>query len=313
MKRSHVIAGLALLFALLGVHSAQAQSPDFKYFNETKHNVQGEFWAYYQSVPGAEFLFGYPLTEEFESKDGMHVQYFQRARFEFHPELPAGQRIRLTPLGELLHQEGGVQLNINNQMACREYPQTGFPVCFAFLEFFDKYGGLAVFGYPISPFEYQDNMIVQYFQNTRLEWHPWKPEGQRVVVGDLGRAYFDVLGEDPAWLEPAQPLNGDFQIISLSIRAFPWKTVATANDTQILFVIVQDQTLSPVKGATGVAKIHWPDGTEDLLPISTNENGVAALSFPVINQPYGGMVNIEVLITYKNLTGETTTSFRIWY
>ena len=313
MKRLQLLAVIALVFALIGAQSVQAQSPDFKYFNETKHNVQNEFWAFYESVPDAEFLFGYPLTEEFTSKDGLHVQYFQRARFELHPELPPGQRVRLTPLGSLTYQPGGVQLNIQNPMACREYTVTGYQVCFAFLEFFDEHGGVGLFGYPISPFEYQDSMIVQYFQNARLEWHPWKPEGQRVVVGDLGRVYFDKLGEDPVWLEPAQPLNGDFQIISLNIRAFPWKTVSTANDTQILFVIVQDQTLSPVAGATGVAKIHWPNGSEDLLPITTNESGIAALSFPVVNQPYGGMVNIEVMITYRNLTGETTTSFRIWY
>ena len=31
--------------------------------------------------------------------DGLRVQYFQRARFEWHPELPQGKRVTLTNLG----------------------------------------------------------------------------------------------------------------------------------------------------------------------------------------------------------------------
>ena len=158
-------------------------------------------------------------------------------------------------------------------------------------------------------------MIVQYFQNGRFEWHPSNPNGQRVVMGDLGSAYFYMAGEDPARLQPASPLNAGTQpqILTLNVRAFPWKAVTNSTDQQSIFVIVQDQTLQPVPNASGVANVHWPTGVEEELSVFTNANGVTTLSLPVANQPYGGLVTIDVLISHGNLTGKTTTSFRIWY
>src|SRR6187551_420534 len=78
-----------------------AQTVDFKYFAETGHNVKGEFLTFYNSNPNALILFGYPITEEFPAKDGVTVQYFQRVRFELHPELPEGQRVSVTLIGTL--------------------------------------------------------------------------------------------------------------------------------------------------------------------------------------------------------------------
>lgn len=69
--------------------------PDRMYFPETGHFVSAGFLAYWKSHGGVE-IFGYPITEEFTEQnpetpagDGSSrtVQYFQRARFEFHPEL----------------------------------------------------------------------------------------------------------------------------------------------------------------------------------------------------------------------------------
>ncbi len=70
----------------------------------------------------------------------------------------------------------------------RHFPETGFTVQFAFLEFFNAYGGLDVFGYPITN-EYVDpltGVTVQYFENSRFEWWPESAPGQRVKLGLLG-------------------------------------------------------------------------------------------------------------------------------
>ncbi len=294
--------------SLISGVSVQAQGGDSYFFDQTKHNVQGVFWAYYQTVPDAETVLGYPITEEFVNRENTLVQYFQRARLE----LRDGE-VRLSPLGALSY-KSGVQLNIDNPLACRNY-ETGFSVCFAFLEFFDEHGGLGLFGYPISPFEYQDNVIVQYFQNGKLEWHPSNPDGLRVVTSDLGLPYFYKAGEDPARLQPAKPLNAGTkpQVLALNVRAFPWKAVTYSTDQQIVFVVVQDQTLQPVAGATGEATVIWTTGEEVKYPLLTDEKGIAALGLPVVNQPYGGLVTIDVRISHGDLAGETTTSFRIWY
>ncbi len=68
------------------------------------------------------------------------------------------------------------------------FPETGYSVQFAFLEFFNAYGGLDVFGYPITN-EYVDpitGITVQYFENARFEWWPNAAPGQRVKLGLLG-------------------------------------------------------------------------------------------------------------------------------
>jgi hypothetical protein len=63
--------------------------PGMQYFDVTGHNVPGDFIAYWAANGGLP-QFGYPLSEVFREKldDGntYEVQYFERARFERHPE-----------------------------------------------------------------------------------------------------------------------------------------------------------------------------------------------------------------------------------
>ncbi|MCJ7433385.1 MAG: hypothetical protein MUO77_07860, partial [Anaerolineales bacterium] len=169
-------------------------------------------------------------------------------------------------------------------------------------------------GYPISSFEYHENMLVQYFEKARLEWRPWTPEAQRVVVSDLGRVYFDKFGEDPGLLTSVPPV-GDIiaQVISIQVRAFVSKAVTLADDQQVLFVIAQDQRGQPVTGAQCASVIHWPNGLTDIRTISTNSNGVGIVNLSFTDQPYGNLIYIDINCDLNGLRGTTTTSFRIWY
>ena len=226
------------------------------------------------------------------------MQYFQRARFEYRADLPEGQRVQLTQLGRETYLSTG-PLNVSNTFACRTYPETGYPVCFAFLEFFDQYGGVSQFGYPISGFEYHENKIVQYFEKARLEWQPWKMEGQRVVVSDLGRMYFDKLGEDIGLLSPVKPLNNtSTDIVNLQVRAFVWKAVTLATDSQLIFVIVQDQNLQPVANASCTTLVHWPDGRAEPTTLTTNTNGVGMVPLSFTSQPYGSLIYTDVAMYF---------------
>ena len=310
IKTGRIFLGLVILFSLLAAVPASAQQGiDFKYFDETGHNVQGEFWVYYQSLANPNSVLGYPLTEQFTNKDNVLVQYFQRGRLEM-----VGGQVRPSALGALTYIPG-VKLNFKNSMSCELYTQTGYSVCFAFLEFFKANGGLGFFGYPISSFEFQDNAIVQYFQNGRMEWRTSNPVGDRVVMTYLGASYFNTVKEDPALLDAVSPLNNTTQteVLSLNVRAFPWKAVTYSSDSQLVFVVVQDQTLQPVRGATGTAKVTWTDGSTQILDVLTGDSGIATLTLPVNNQTYGGLVTVEVNIDRSGLSGHTTTSFRIWY
>lgn len=305
---------LVLLFVLIPAQiPVHAQTGQSRYFSETGHNVTGDFLVFYESNPSAEYIYGYPITEQIPSRDGKTVQYFQRARFELYPDQPEGQRVGLTALGRETYVSMGA-LNVGNSFACRTYTETGFSVCFAFLDFFDANGGTAQFGYPISAFEYHENKIVQYFEHARLEWQPWKPEGARVVISDLGRAHFDKLGEDPALLLPVSPLDNEPVVITeIYVRAFVLKAVTLASDSQSFFVIVQDQNMQPVSGASCTAVVNWPNGAKDSTDLISDGNGVGVIGLAFSNQPYGSLIYTEISCNYNGLIGKTITSFRIWY
>lgn len=70
-----------------------------KRFTELNRFVCYAFLDTYNARGGLE-QFGLPVSN-LENHEGQFVQYFERARFEWHPELPAGSRVTLTDLGRL--------------------------------------------------------------------------------------------------------------------------------------------------------------------------------------------------------------------
>ena len=68
------------------------------YVKETNHSLEQAFLDYWKQNGGLE-LFGYPISEPIK-EDGLIVQWFERARFEYHPELvKSGRPVQLTLLG----------------------------------------------------------------------------------------------------------------------------------------------------------------------------------------------------------------------
>ena len=176
--------------------AAPNRTPAFSYFEETGHNVGYAFRRFFE-VHGGVDTFGYPRTEEL-TEGGYAVQYFQRARFEYHPEHAGTEReVQLAPLGTLATQSRrpfptGEPFESGPDR--RYFPETGYGVHFAFLEFFEAHGGVAMFGYPISgerheADHYRSGRIrtVQYFQRARLEYFPEHAgTPQAVQLGALG-------------------------------------------------------------------------------------------------------------------------------
>ncbi|HET8629436.1 MAG TPA: hypothetical protein VFL91_18610 [Thermomicrobiales bacterium] len=79
-----------------------SREPGMVYFAVTGHNVPPDFYAYWQANGGLA-QFGYPLTDPFTQylEDGKPytVQYFERARFEDHPENPPPYNVELGQFG----------------------------------------------------------------------------------------------------------------------------------------------------------------------------------------------------------------------
>ena len=98
--------GRGILAGVAGAPTDAASPRDgFVHFAVTQHNVAPDFFAYWQANGGLA-QFGYPLTEEFTQQlpDGKEytVQYFERARFERHPENAAPYTILLGQFGRAI-------------------------------------------------------------------------------------------------------------------------------------------------------------------------------------------------------------------
>lgn len=81
--------------------------PELRFFPETGHGVGGAFLRFYDANGGL-FAFGLPISEEFDEvlPDGRayRVQYFERARMEYHPELAGTPyEVQLGLLGTALY------------------------------------------------------------------------------------------------------------------------------------------------------------------------------------------------------------------
>ncbi len=308
-----------LVCVLLGgglILRAQAQrGENGQYFADTGHSINGEFWKYYQGFPNAVVIFGSPITEQYtDNQTGRLIQYFQRVRFEYYPENPAGQRVILSALGPLVyaHTPPSSTIDTFNPIGCRNFAETGFSLCYAFLEFFDQNGGEAVFGRPISPFVFYNDRIVQYFERARMDWYPEYPEGQKVMLAQLGRIYFDLLPEDARRLEPSRTNNTPGNVKSIRTHTFTLKALSRMDDQQVAYVVVQDQTLGPVADANVVVTVTWADGLRESFAQSSNIMGVAVLPFAVRGQKHGSLVMIETQVLFMGLMEYNTTSFRIW-
>jgi hypothetical protein len=95
-------------FAALGAAPAGRE-----FMAPTRHSVGGAFLAYWQQHGGVA-MFGYPISEEQDTvspTDGKvyRTQYFERARFEAHPELPAPYQVSLGLLGSEVLRAAGIR------------------------------------------------------------------------------------------------------------------------------------------------------------------------------------------------------------
>lgn len=171
-------------------------APEQIYFPETRHTLQGEFKLFWQQHGGLP-IFGYPISEAFleTSKDGEQhmVQYFERHRFELHPEKPVPYHVQLSRLGDvLLSMRGRDWFTFPKAPPapnCRFFEATGHTLCDPFLSYWQSHGlefdgqpgtsfaeSLALFGQPISEPQVEEiapgvRVPVQWFERSRFEDH----------------------------------------------------------------------------------------------------------------------------------------------
>ena len=180
----------------------------FAYFPQTGHNVGFQIKRFYDANGGPD-VFGLPLTEVI-GEDGLQVQYFERARFELHPE-----GVQLTPLGRLAtagRSDGAFAPVGGSPNPDVSYiPESQHTLGGAFRWFWQSHGGQGVFGPPISE-ELTENSsddglpyLVQYFERARFEYHPDHPNSPYdVLLTGLGRWLIAQRPAAQAAMAPAQ-------------------------------------------------------------------------------------------------------------
>jgi len=318
MKTRIFAFSLVIILVLSGGYnwltSAAQPEETERYFPATGHWVKGEFLKTYNLVSDPIRLYGYPITEAFSSdlSSNTLVQFFNKAMFILRVNSANGLAVEVMPIGRYLYTADNPRALIEKFSGCRVFPDSDFPICYAFLEFYEIYGGTAQFGKPISGIELQNDYQVQYFERARLEFHPELPLGKKVMVADLGSEYFYLMKLDPLLLRPiaTAAING---ILSLKVRAFPQNSVTGTSGRQIIYVIVQDQKKVNVPGAQVLVKVKLPDGTHLSYAVTkpTNELGMVDFDFTFNSRRIGPAV-VEIKVIYDGIEAETVTSFRIW-
>ncbi len=189
------------------------------------HHVGARFLAYWRAHGGLAHL-GYPLSDAFDQRlaDGQtyRVQYFERARLEYHPENAAPNDVLLGQLGRAIH-PADPPVQARDDGFFTYFPATGHNVEKRFLGPWER-GGLAQFGYPISEpmverLEDGQEYTVQYFERARFEWHPEIADpAAQVLLGQLGRRVL-AAGLQPAVSQsPAAGVCGEAQGAEATVR-----------------------------------------------------------------------------------------------
>jgi LPXTG-site transpeptidase (sortase) family protein len=219
--RAYLLTVLLVCLFLLNPLATQATTSTTRgegapvFFSETGHTLAYSFRQFYEGHGGA-VVFGFPLTEVY-LEESRPVQYFERARLEWHAE---SLTVQVGHLGRWAAQ-GREELpafqwttQAYGSAGALYFPQSGHTLRAPFLPFWEQYGGVATFGYPISePFDEQETSdaplrTVQYFERARLELPPQPAGDNQVQVSELGRRY---LAAHPAPQWAMQPVDAPAQ------------------------------------------------------------------------------------------------------
>jgi hypothetical protein len=186
------LAGLLLMpLAVVGGSAGRARAEEitFPQTGFTLSDAHG-FLPYWRAHGGLA-QFGYPLSPEAVEVSPTNgqvyiTQWFERNRFEYHPENADPQyQVLLGLLGRDLakgreSEEPFRRLpgNRPRDANCLYFQETGHSLCGTFRQYWEAHGGLPLYGYPlseefteVSPTNGQP-YTVQYFERNRFEYHP---------------------------------------------------------------------------------------------------------------------------------------------
>lgn len=271
--------------------------------------VAPEFEPFY-TAHGALRTFGYPLTGSFvDPENGRMVQYFQNLRLEVNS---ANGQVEVTPLGAWAMAEVGRSAGAT--------ADAGVSVALPFQDFYEQYGGEALFGPAISGQVEEGGRWVQYFRNARLEWQAEALPEWRVQAAQLGQAHY--LRSGAVYTYHQQRRGQDFipddlagwrEVTVSAAAAYP---ILFAGDEQRLYVTALTPDGYPAAGAAVRAMLTFADGgrQEVALPVTDNAGKTAA---PITLKQFTPGQAVQVQITVQSPAGEPLGThqlrFKMWW
>ncbi|MBA3944430.1 MAG: CAP domain-containing protein [Herpetosiphonaceae bacterium] len=172
-----------------------------QFFSETGHTVSGRFLDYWQQNGGLA-QFGLPISEPISEQNAdtgktYTVQYFERNRFEYHPDQTPPYDVLLGRLGVTSLEHRGLNWHSfagpsQPNSGCQYFAETSHSLCQPFLGYWQSHGGLPLFGFPVSEMHSETSptdgktYTVQYFERNRFEYHPENAAPYNVLLGLLG-------------------------------------------------------------------------------------------------------------------------------
>ena len=260
--------------------------------------IEGRFREYWEQNGGLA-VFGYPIsaaTQQTTAEGTFLTQIFERNSFELHPEQARPYDVLLGRLGDVRLQQLGrpwANLPKGQQTAgCIWFAETGHSVCEPFRSYWEGQGlqdpslnaygkSLALFGLPLSEPAMETNaaganVLTQWFERGRFEFHPNNTPEFRILLGLLGRETTSgSTPTPPTNPAPQPPVNPN---PTRNCDNIPAPTNATINPNCVLFGF----TLS-------VSSYGWEAGQAVSYRI-TDQNGVAAGPTETTNAGSGGSV-----------------------
>jgi hypothetical protein len=117
--------------------------------------------------------------------------------------------------------QGSLMRSIDAQANCQTFSQTGHKVCGKFLDYWNRHGGLAQQGYPLSE-EFTETSdldgkpyTVQYFERAVFESHPENQPPNDVLLSQLGtylgkakytKGFPATAGQEPFYEDRTDPV-----------------------------------------------------------------------------------------------------------
>ncbi|HVC32948.1 MAG TPA: CAP domain-containing protein [Chloroflexota bacterium] len=184
------VAGVAPAPAMTPVTAPESASQPLSWLAPTGYRVSGDWLAFMRAHGNVDTL-GLPRSNVIPDplNPAQQIQVFQRAVLELHPENPPGSQIEPRLLGDILYPGADPPVDPSDAPPgpteyfplspdhptglghfVANFTRDGQPLYFK--DYFDRHGGVAVFGYPKEEPTLRAGLWTQRFQAAVFQYHP---------------------------------------------------------------------------------------------------------------------------------------------